>query len=120
MALTGFMHLCLTSNIYLGLDGGLEGNCHVLMEQGDYSPTYPSQIAHTSLLCTVFDREIWVSVKFTKNFPKILNTMKDNINVIEWIGTIPTKYQPLWEDSDGKSPSFLQYLPPGMQGGAYH
>jgi len=31
--------------------------------------------------------------------------------VIEWIGTIPTKYQPLWEDSDGKSPSFLQYLP---------
>ena len=28
----------------------------------------------------------------------------------EWIGTIPTKYQPLGEDSDNKSPSFLHHL----------
>ena len=29
----------------------------------------------------------------------------------EWIGTIPTKYQLLKEDSKCESPSFLQYLP---------
>ena len=29
----------------------------------------------------------------------------------EWIGTIPTKYQPLWEESDDTFPFFLQHLP---------
>ena len=29
----------------------------------------------------------------------------------EWIRTIPTKYQPLGEDSTDKSSSFLQHLP---------
>ena len=28
-----------------------------------------------------------------------------------WIGTIPTKYQPLGEDYDGKSPFILLHLP---------
>ena len=35
----------------------------------------------------------------------------------EWIVKIPTKYQPLGEDSDGKSPSFLQHLPQVCQVG---
>ena len=35
----------------------------------------------------------------------------------EWIGTIPTKYQPLREDSDDESPSFLQHLPQVCQVG---
>ena len=39
----------------------------------------------------------------------------------EWIGTILTKYQPLEEDSDGKSPSLLQQLPQVCQvGGRGH
>ena len=67
---------------------------------------------HISVLCTVCHREVWVSVKFTKNLPKILNTTKENTQAIqfEWIGTIPTKYQALEEDFDGKSPSLLQQL----------
>ena len=35
--------------------------------------------------------------------------------------TIPTKYQTLGEDSNAKSPFFLQHLPQVyMPGGAYH
>ena len=42
--------------------------------------------------CTVCDREIWVFVEFTKNFPKTFNTTKENVMPFEWIGTIPTKH----------------------------
>ena len=68
--------------------------------------TIPFKIPHISLLCTVRDREIWISVEFTKIFPKTFNAMKQ----FEWIGTTPNKYQPPQEDSDDKSPSFLQHL----------
>ena len=109
------MHLsvvCPTSNSYLRLDEGQEGNLHVVMEQARHNlayhlSTHPLQILHISVLCTVCDGEIWVSVKFTRN----LETLKHNERAFEWIGTISTKYQPLGEDSGSKSPSFLQHLP---------
>ena len=90
------------------------------MEQGSipghnpaYHPsTYPLQIPHISLLYTVCDRKRWVSVEFTKSFPDIFNTTKGNMYAI-----CPTKYQSLGEDSDDKSPSFLQHLPQVCQVG---
>ena len=44
-------------------------------------------------------------------FQRHLAQQKRMCMPFEWIGTIMTKYQPLGEDSDGKSPSFLQHLP---------
>ena len=69
-------------------------------------------LPHILLSCTVCDRTIWVFVKFTK-----LNERESM--PFEWIGTIPTEYQPHREDSVGKSPSFLQLLPQVLQGRAY-
>ena len=43
-----------------------------------------------------------------------------HLNKFEWIRTMPTKYQPLEEDSDDKSPSFPPTSALGMPGGTYH
>ena len=75
-------HIALVSAMpylrYLGPGGGKEGNRHVLMEQAHnpayHSPTYPLQIPHISLLCSV-------SVEFTKNFPKTFNERKNIFNL---------------------------------------
>ena len=105
--------VCPTSNTW-GLVGERRG-IDVLMEQAGHNtayhpPTYPLQIPHASLLCTVCDREILVSVEF--EFPKTSLTQRKRMCIqFEWIGTIPTKYQPLGEGSDSKSPAFLQHLP---------
>ena len=32
-----------------------------------HPPTYPLQVPHISLLCTVCDRDVWVSVEFSKD-----------------------------------------------------
>ena len=68
-------------------------------------PTYFPTNTHISLLYTVSSREMWVSVKFTRNFPRHLNTTEENIQVSQ------LKNQHLGEDSDSKSPSFfLEHL----------
>ena len=62
-----------------------------------YKPTYhPLHISYKyPMLCIVCDREIWVFVEFTKNFPMTFNTMKETMYAI-WVDwEIPTKYQPL-------------------------
>ena len=50
----------------------------------------PLQIPHITLLCTVCDREVWVSEEFTKNFPKTCNiTTKCNLNGLGQSRTSP-------------------------------
>ena len=67
-----------------------------------HPPTYPLQIPHISLLCTVCD---------AKTF---LTQQKRIYMQFEWIGT---KYQPVGKDSNDISPSFLQHLPQVCQVG---
>ena len=87
---------------YLGLDGGVGG------ELTYHNGTSPHTWAQTCIpspykypispyLCTVWNREIWVSVEFTK--------INANKRWFEQIGAIPTKYQSLRQDFDSKSPS---------------
>ena len=86
----------------------------VLMEQAmGHNPVYhpPYISAHISLLWTVCDWEI--SVKFTRNFPKMLKHTEIEIYM-------QLEYQLLAEDSKGKSPSCSSTSAPGMPGGAYH
>ena len=74
---------------YLGLDGREEGNWHVLMEQ---APVLGAQSHVQSLTNTLY---LLVADSVTGKHMSV------------WMQTILTKYQPLGEDSDGKSPSFL-------------
>ena len=72
--------------------------------------TIPLKIPHISLSCTVCDREIWVSVEFTKIFPKTFNTTKENIYICNLSGLgqsrlstnpsgkIPTTNPPLYSN----------------------
>ena len=59
------------------------------------------------LSCTVCDRKTWGLWKSQRIFQRHFTQRKRMCMPFEWIGTISTKYQPLGEDSDGKSPSFL-------------
>ena len=71
--------------------------------------------------CTVCDREIWVLVEFTINFPNTFNTMEDNLSG-SWQSQLGIPVYSLGKsDSNGKSLSFLQHLPQvAIKGGAYH
>ena len=55
---------------YLGLGGGIDMSWWTSLHNwGTILCTIPLHISpHISLLCTVCDREIWVSAEFTKNF----------------------------------------------------
>ena len=59
----------------------------------------------------VMHGEVWVFVEFKKNFQRPSTQRKVMCMPFVRIGTILTKYQPLREDSDSKSPSFFQHLP---------
>ena len=103
---------------YLGLGGGKEGNWHVLMEQapipGAQSCVPPPNISLTNTPYLPVVHSVWQGdmgiCGIQKEFPKTFLTQQKRIYMqFEWIGTIPTKYQPLGEDSEDKSPSFLQH-----------
>ena len=64
---------------------------------------YPISPGHV-----VCDREIWVFMEFTKNFPKTLNTIKGNMYAI-WVDCqLHTNFRGRLQS---KSPSFLQHYP---------
>ena len=104
---------------HLRLDGKLEGNWHIIMKQASiptptyYPPTYPLWIPQIPVMHSVWQEDMSVpGIHKELLFQWFLTQWKRVCMPFEWIETMPTKYQPLGEGFNSKSPSFLQHPPP--------